>query len=123
MAERAPRTDHHGAVKKRTRTPLVLSLAGRVTAVLVALLFFTLITVQFARVINQNVALARELSSTEDDINTLHGHRDHQMRELRRLESPDGSIPEIHDRLRLVAPNEAIIFVSPAPSAAPSSAP
>ena len=110
-------------MKKRTRAPLILSLAGRVTAVIVALLFFTLITVQFARVINQNVALARELSSTQDDINALHSHREHQLRELRRLESPDGSVPEIHDRLRLVAPNEAIIFVSPAPSAAPSSAP
>ena len=30
---------------------------------------------------------------------------------------PQGAIPEIHDRLRLVRPNEQIIFVSPAPSA------
>lgn len=110
-------------MKKRTRAPFVLSLAGRLTAALVALLVFTMVSVQFARVINQNVALARELSSTQTDISSLEAHRDHQLRELRRLESPDGSIPEIHDRLRLVAPNEAIIFVSPAPSAAPSAAP
>lgn len=110
-------------MKKRTRAPLLVSFAGRLTAALVALLVFTLVTVQFTRVINQNVALARELSSTESDISALHAHREHQLRELRRLESPDGTIPEIHDRLRLVAPNEAIIFVSPAPSAAPSTAP
>ena len=121
MAERAPRANLHGAVKRRTRAPLILSFAGRLTVAVVALLFFILVTVQFAHVINQNVALARELSSTEDDINALHAHREHQLRELRRLESADGSIPEIHDRLRLVAPNEAIIFVSPAPS--PSAAP
>jgi len=101
----------------------LLSLAGRITAAIVALLFFTLVSVQFARVINQNVALAHELSSTQSDITALQVHREHQLRELRRLESPDGAIPEIHDRLRLVAPNEAIIFVSPAPSPEPTSAP
>lgn len=101
----------------------MLSLAGRITAAIVALLFFTLVSVQFARVINQNVALAHELSSTQSDITALQVHREHQLRELRRLESPDGAIPEIHDRLRLVAPNEAIIFVSPAPSPEPTSAP
>jgi cell division protein FtsB len=93
------------------------------TATCIALLVFGLVTVQFARVIDKNVALARELSSTQTDIDDLHARREHQLRELRRLESPDGSIPEIHDRLRLVAPNEAIIFVKPAPSAAPSSNP
>ena len=108
---------------RRNRAPLILAIAGRMTAALVALLVFTLASIQFARVINQNVALARELSSTQADIDSLHTRRDHQLRELRRLESPDGSIPEIHDRLRLVRPNEAIIFVRPAPSPVPSSAP
>ena len=103
-------------MKRRTRAPLVLRFASRVAAALVAFLVFTLVGVQFARVINANVALARELSSTQNDIAELQARHAHELRELRRLEDPDGAIPEIHDRLRLTAPNETIIFVSPAPS-------
>ncbi len=123
MANGAPGDNRVGHVKKRKRAPLVLAVAGRLTAALVALLVFTLVSIQFARVIDQNVALARELSSSQADIDALHTRREHQLRELRRLEAPDGAIPEIHDRLRLVRPNEAIIFVSPAPSPAPTAAP
>lgn len=106
-------------MKQRSRFSLILRFAGRVTATLVALLVFSLVSIQFARIIKQNVALAQELSSTQDDVAALQVRRAHQLRELRRLESPDGAIPEIHDRLRLVGPHEAIIFVSPAPSPAP----
>ena len=104
---------------KRTRTPLVFRLLGRVGATLVALVIFGLAGVQFARVIHQNVALAQELSTTQADVTALQARKAWQMRELRRLEDPDGAVPDIHDRLRLVKRNEAIIFVSPAPSSAP----
>ncbi len=123
MANGAPESRRNGFVKRRSRAPLLVRLAGRVGATLVALLIFSLIGAQFARVIQQNVALARELSSTQADIVALHARRDWQVRQLRRLEDPEGSIPEIHERLRLVRQNEAIIFVSPLPSAAPSPAP
>lgn len=106
-------------MKNRSRAPLYLRFAGRVTATLVALVIFALIAIQFARVIDQNVALAHELSSTNDTIASLQARRAHQLREIRRLSEPEGSIPEIHDRLRLVAPNEVLIFVSPAPAAKP----
>lgn len=121
MAERAPGSSRIGSVKKRTRASLMLRLAGRVSATMVALLIFALVTVQFARVIDENVALARDLASTQSDIVTLQARRDWQIRELRRLQDAEGAVPEIHERLKLVKPNEAIIFVSPAPSAAPSS--
>jgi cell division protein FtsB len=123
MAERAPGSGRIGSVKQRSRASLVLRLAGRVSATFIALLVFALVAVQFARVIDENVALARDLNSTQSDIVTLQTRREMQIRELRRLQDPDGAVPEIHDRLKLVKPNEAIIFVSPAPSAAPSSAP
>ena len=110
-------------MKKRTQASLALRLAGRVCATLVAILVFVLVGVQFARVIGENVALARDLSSTQSDIAALQARREWQMRELRRLQVPDGAIPEIHDRLKLVKPNEAIIFVSPAPSPATTPAP
>ena len=104
-------------MKRRARAPLALRLAGRVGATAIALLVFALVIVQFARVIGENVALANELNSTQTDIEALQARRDWQVRQLRRLQDPDGAIPEIHERLKLVGPNEAIIFVSPAPAA------
>ena len=108
-------------MKRRTRASLALRLAGRIGAVLVALLIFGLVTVQFARVIGENLALANDLSSTQSDIDALQARRDWQIRRLRRLEEPEGAVPDIHERLKLVLPNEAIIFIRPTPVA--SSAP
>jgi hypothetical protein len=98
----------------------VIRFAGRMTAVAIALLVVTLVGVQFARAIGENLAAAHELSSIRTDISALDKRRDDQRRELVRLRDPQGAIPEIHDRLRLVGPNEAIIFVSPQPAATPS---
>lgn len=101
------------------RARQILRLAGRIVAVGIGLLVVTVVAAQFARAIGENVGAARELSSIRSDITALEKQRDQQKRELRRLRDPQGAIPEIHDRLRLVRPNEAIIFVSPAPSTAP----
>lgn len=119
MANVAPGADRKNAVKRKGQTPLVFRLLRRVAATLIALVIFGLVGVQFARVIRDNVALARELSSTQTQIGALQARKQWQLRELRRLQDPEGAIPDIHDRLRLVRPNEAIIFVSPAPSSAP----
>lgn len=119
MAGRASGTDRPGHVKRSSRARNVLRFAGRLTAALVGVLVFTLVSIQFARVIGANVAMATELSSVRGDITELEKHRIEQLRELRRLEDAEGAVPEIHDRLRLVRPNEVMIFVSPAPSAAP----
>jgi cell division protein FtsB len=97
----------------------LLRFFGRFAAVSVGVLIILLVGVQFARAIDQNVAMARELSSVNSDIDALKLRRERQRRELVRLEDPEGAIPEIHDRLRLVRPNETIIFVSPAPAASP----
>jgi cell division protein FtsB len=97
-------------------------LAGRIVVAVVGVLVVALIVVQFVRAIGENVGTARELSSLRSDIGALEKRRDEQQRELRRLRDPQGAVPEIHDRLRLVRPNEAIIFVSPQP-AAPSPTP
>ena len=95
----------------------VLRLAGRILTAGLALLVVTVVVVQFARAIGENVGAARELSAIHSDITALKQQRDRQRRELIRLRDPQGAIPEIHDRLRLVRPNEAIIFVSPQPAA------
>lgn len=108
----------------RRPTP-ALRLAGRITAAALSLLVVTLVVIQFARAIGENLAAAHELSSLRSDIAALQRRRDEQQREMRRLRDPQGAIPEIHDRLRLVRPNEALIFVSPQPAvpAGPSSSP
>jgi hypothetical protein len=108
-----------GQAGRRPRAASLLRLLGRFAAAAVALLVFTLIGVQFARVIGENVAMANQLSGVNDDVTALEARHQLQLRMLRRLRDPDGAVPEIHDRLRLVRSNEAIIFVSPAPSASP----
>lgn len=94
----------------------ILRLAGRITATGLGLLIVTLVAVQYARVIGENLAAARELSSIHRDISALERRREDQQQEVRRLRDPQGAIPEIHDRLRLVRPNETLIFVSPQPA-------
>lgn len=120
MARRKFRADRQDTLKRRVRP--VLRLAGRVIAAAVSVLVIALVVVQFTRAIGENVGAARELSSLRSEIGALEKRRDEQHRELRRLRDPQGAVPEIHDRLRLVRPNEAIIFVSPQP-AAPSPTP
>ncbi len=98
------------------RAKPVLRFAGRIAALAICLLVSTVVGVQFARAIGENVAAAHELSSLRSEIGTLQARREDQQRELVRLRDPQGAIPEIHDRLRLVRPNETIIFVSPQPA-------
>jgi len=71
----------------------------------------TLVGVQFARILNQNVAMARSLSTVQRDVQALKARKREEQRELRRLSDPAGSIPAIHERLHLVRPNEAIIYI------------
>jgi len=124
MAKRAPGGHGNaGWVKRRSRASLIWRFLGRLGAAGVALLVFTLVAIQFARVVDANFALAHELSATHNDITQLQARREWQLRQLRRLEDPEGAVPEIHDRLRLVRSNEAIVFVSPMPSPPPSPTP
>jgi cell division protein FtsB len=104
---------------KRSRAQLVFRFAGRLGATGVALLIAVLIASQFARAMAENISMAHQLLTIRSDVASLQKHRDEQERELRRLQDPQGAIPDIHERLRLVRPNEAIIFVSPDPHASP----
>jgi hypothetical protein len=98
-------------MKRQTRTAGILRLFSRLTLGLVAVVFFTLVSIQFARIVNENVAMADSLSSVQQDVSALRRHKREEERELRRLLDPQGAIPEIHDRLHLVRANEAIIYV------------
>jgi cell division protein FtsB len=92
----------------------IVRLFSRLVFGAVAVVVFTLVSIQFARIVNENIAMARSLSSVRQDVAALREHKRQEERELRRLLDPEGAVPEIHDRLHLVRPNEAIIYVKPA---------
>ncbi len=79
------------------------------------LVFLALVSIQFARIVNENVAMAHSLSSAQKDIFALRRQKRSEERQIRRLMDPQGAIPEIHDRLHLVRPNETIIYVKSPP--------
>lgn len=70
-----------------------------------------LVTIQFGRIVERNVNYARQVSDVQHDVAGLERKREAQLREIRRLSDPQGAIPEIHDRLRLVTDKEAIIYL------------
>ena len=119
MAGKAPRGGRNGLVKQRAHGELLLRLAGRVTVGLFALLLFSLAAVQFARLIDRNLLMGRELKVTQNEVAALDARRAKQIHDVRRLENSAGAIPEIHARLRMVGPHEELIYVRPAPSTAP----
>jgi cell division protein FtsB len=106
-------------MKRANSTRQLVRWFGRVGAASIAALIVALVGIQFARAIAENVAMSRRLATIQSQVATMQKHQAEQKAEIRRLQDPAGAIPEIHDRLRLVRPNEAIIFVSPAPSTVP----
>jgi cell division protein FtsB len=92
---------------------------GRVGAAGIGVSVIALAGIQFGRIVSENVTMSRHLSSVQTQIATMQKREGEQRAEIHRLQNPEGAIPEIHDRLRLVRADEAIIFVSPGPSLAP----
>jgi cell division protein FtsB len=90
-----------------------MGLAGIAVAVV------ALAGIQFARVIAETVTMSNHLATVRSQIVSLRQRESEQRAQIRRLQDPQGAIPEIHDRLRLVRADEAIVFVSPAPSTTP----
>jgi hypothetical protein len=91
-------------------TPLLRSLT-RVGAVVIGGTFAVLIGVQYARIIERNVAYVQQVRDVERDVAALEAKREEQLRQISRLSDPSGAIPEIHDRLHLVGEHEAIIYL------------
>jgi hypothetical protein len=89
----------------------ILRLFSRLVFGAVAVVVFTLVSIQFARIVNENIAMANSLSQVQQDVSALREHKRREERELHRLLDPEGAVPEIHDRLHLVRANEAIIYI------------
>jgi hypothetical protein len=93
----------------------LLRLASRIGVVSVVLVVLSLVSVQYARMIGRNIAMAHELRAVDGELVALRAKRARQLREISRLSDPRGAIPEIHDRLHLVGDKEAIIYLKGAP--------
>lgn len=104
-------------MKRRRGAAGIFRLFSRLFFGAVAVVVFTLVSIQFARIVNENIAMAHSLSSVEHDVAALQEHKRQEERELRRLLDPEGAVPEIHDRLHMVRSNEAIIYVKRAHAA------
>jgi hypothetical protein len=92
----------------------------RAGVVAIGATFAVLIGVQYARIIERNVAYVQEVHQVESDVTGLEAKRDEQFRQIRRLQDPAGAIPEIHDRLHLVGDHEAIIYLKRHDAGAPT---
>ncbi len=91
-------------------SPLVRTLT-RAGVVGIGGTFAVLIGVQYARIIERNISYVQQVRDVEQDVAALQLKREDQLRQIKRLSDPSGAIPEIHDRLHLVGPNEAIIYL------------
>ena len=91
-------------------SPLLRTLA-RLGVVGIGGTFAILIGVQYARIVERNVAYIQQVHAVELDVSALEAKRDEQLRQIKRLSDPAGAIPEIHDRLHLVGDHEAIIYL------------
>ncbi len=94
-----------------TSAARMLRLGQRLAFALAATCALGFVIVQFSGIVAKNVAMARSVSDTRAEIATLERRAREQRRTLRRLETPEGAIPEIHEKLRLVGPREEIIYV------------
>jgi hypothetical protein len=92
------------------KSPLLAWMA-RIGVTAIGGTFAILIAVQYARIIERNVAYVQQVHAVERDVTALTEKRDKQRRTIQRLSDPQGAIPEIHDRLHMVGDHEAIIYL------------
>jgi hypothetical protein len=92
-------------------TQSILRGVGRGVFVAVILGVLTMVAIQYARIVHRNVVLAHALWVVQTDITHLESEKDRRSATITRLSDPQGAIPEIHDRLHLMKPNESIIYL------------
>jgi len=89
----------------------VARLAGRVAATAFGIGAVALIAVQFEGIVAKNVAVAMDVRASRAQIASFLSREAMQRRTIARLRNAQGAVPEIHDKLRLVGPNEEIIYI------------
>jgi hypothetical protein len=98
----------------------VRRLGLRLACLGIGLAVFSVIAIQFEGILARNVALSHELGTTRAQLDALRAKKRRQLLDIARLQNPRGAIPEIHDRLKVVGPNEELIFVKGEPTAPPA---
>ncbi len=84
---------------------------GNVATKLTVVLFALAVVVQYVRIIDRNIVVAAHVNRQEALVRALRAQTSRELQQIARLERPDGAIPEIHERLRLTGPNEAIVYL------------
>jgi len=102
-------------IVRLARHPLVRS-TRRFAALAVGSVFMLLVAAQFARVVGTDLKLESDLRQTRTQIATYERRDVRLRRRIARLRTARGAIPEIHERLRMLAPNERMVLVEPRPS-------
>ena len=85
--------------------------AGRVGALVVIVAVFATVAIQFEGILAKNVAVAREVAASREQIEALRVRIADDRTTIERLRDPRGAIPEIHEKLKLVGKHEEIIYV------------
>ena len=99
------------SAKRRSSKLAFAEHIGNVASKIAVGMFTLAVVVQYVRIIDRNIVVARQVHDQESVIHVLQAQTDEQQRHIARLERKDGAIPEIHDRLHLVASNEAIVYL------------
>jgi cell division protein FtsB len=97
-----------------------LRAASRIGLAFAALALLAVFAVQYWNAIARNFALSAALARTRTQIAELDERRNEQRREIRRLQDPEGAVPEIHRLLQRFKPGETRIFLWGAPTPAPT---
>jgi cell division protein FtsB len=85
--------------------------AGRLLVLAVAVAGAAFVAPQFERIVARNLDVSRELSAARGQVADLHAKEQQQQRTIERLSDPEGAVPAIHERLRLVGPGEELIYL------------
>jgi len=97
--------------KRQTQTLTVGDRLNSIASKVAVGIFTLVVVVQYVRIIDRNIVVAGQVRQQESAIHVLESETDEQQRHIARLERSGGAIPEIHDRLHLVASNEAIVYL------------
>ena len=92
------------------RAPTVRSVRQGVIALAVAAIAIVIVA-QYARLVARNVQFVAQLHAMQDGVQHLEARKLIQEQEIRRLSTAEGVMPEIHQHLWMVRPDEELIYV------------
>ena len=86
-------------------------LAARVASLGAGLTLLVLVGAQFSHAVALNLDLAHRVAAAQAERTQLVADNARLRVQIRRLQTPEGAVPAIHDELHLVRPREEIIYL------------